>query len=1320
MGKTIGAKIVLEGESEFRQAITASNKSLSTMKSELALVTTQYSKNANSLEALKEKQEVYIKLQEEQKKKLSLLKDQQEKAIQTQEKEKNVLDDLKKKQNETADRLEKTKKIYGENSNEVKKLNTELEDVDKEYKTQEKALVSIQNKIENYSKDINIASKELIELNEAGAENKKYLNEAETGFSNCASSIDKFGNVTKKATDNFNYMKAALLTEALSIAEKGIMTLGRGMVTVSKATINIGKDFETSMSTVAATMSISSDEIRNCTGNYKILEDAAKNAGQTTKYSATEAGDALNYLALAGYDAASASAALPDVLNLASAGAMDLAFASDLVTDSMSALGISTNELTGFTDQMAVTSQKSNTNISQLGEAILTIGGTAKQLAGGTVELNTELGILADNGIKGAEGGTALRNVLKNLTAPTDEASTALKKYNINVYDTAGNIRPLNETFQDLQKSLNGLSDQKRNNVLNKIFDSENLKSAEALIANCGDRFDELSEYIKNCDGAAANMADTMSDNLDGKTKQLGNTLQNLGVSIYSKFEEPMKSAVNTATGGVNELQDSLNGGRLGESVDGLASSFEELSGTLVELGVDALPTMIDAVSWVLDNSGAIITVITGTTLAVTGYKGATVAATVAQNVFNVTANLNPYVKMASLILGAAGAITTYISVTKLATSASGETANTIKNNNKKIQETVESIDSLNTDLNTNASYVRTLKTELIDLQSKQSDDEISKRRVAEIVRTLNQNLPELNLSINAQTGYLDDNTDSLNKNIESQIAYQQYQAMQDKMGEIYKETADGAYELWKAEKELERIGTEISTVQKEKASLAEKWNQQVKDGIDITWDYQAELNSLENQEAALTEKQNELTDSSTKYKASIDEANGKITEMNSFCDEQVSAMDESTKAALGLTDAQSQLGKTTDGTGKIIEETADSVTEAYTEMRDSLKKSVEDQLSLFEEFSGGTEISKQQILSNMESQIQGISNWATNIESLAARTDVAVNQQFLQYLANLGPSSANYIAAFAEMSGPELQKAMDDFATAMELPNDVTKRIMNSYQKAGADSSAAMKTGLEASEEGIRMQTENIAENIEKGYQTGLKKSQEGIEKQTRELVEKGIIDSAKKKLEINSPSKVTTRFGEYTGVGLATGIKNKTQTVTQQMIITSKAVLTSAQSNLKKDKFETIGLIITSGLASGISKGKSDVVKAMQAVAQAVIDSANQTMSSVAIVKNTSGSNVVNGWNSSAKQISENAVETRSIVMNNPIEEIYQKTDVGSLKIGNMEEFGTIIKNAVKSGIQNMNISINPEFKKNEFIEWTLTVNNERKIRTGEGLYV
>lgn len=195
-----------------------------------------------------------------------------------------------------------------------------------------------------------------------------------------------------------------------SLASKGLATATKTITATSAAlsgmggyAIKVGSSFEAAMSQVAATMGMSAEEIHNGSAEFSKLQEAAKNAGATTKFSATQAAEALNYMALAGYDTNKSVQTLPTVLNLAAAGNMDLATASDMVTDSMSALGDKAGTVESFVDKMAKTSQKSNTSVQQLGEALLTVGGTAKSLAGGVTEANTVLGIFADNGVKGAK-----------------------------------------------------------------------------------------------------------------------------------------------------------------------------------------------------------------------------------------------------------------------------------------------------------------------------------------------------------------------------------------------------------------------------------------------------------------------------------------------------------------------------------------------------------------------------------------------------------------------------------------------------------------------------------------------------------------------------------------------------------------------------------------------------------------------------------------------------------------------------------------------------------------------------------------------------
>lgn len=398
----------------------------------------------------------------------------------------------------------------------------------------------------------------------------------------------------------------AAVTGAVTAASGAVLALGKNAVSV-------GSSFESGMAQVIATMGITKDTIQDGVNSYDLLSKAAQDAGANTTFSATEAAGALNYLALAGYDAATAADSLDAVLNLAAAGDLDLAYAADLATDAMAALGIeaSKDNLTHFGDQMAVTASKSNTSVAQLGEAILTVGGTAKSLSGGVAEMNAALGVLANRGIKGAEGGTALRNMILSLTAPTDKAAAKLDELGVKVLDDAGNMRSLNDVFRDLDKALSTVSDGEKAQILNDIFNKVDLKSAQAMLAGCGEEFTSLTSAISSCDGAMQQMADTMNDTLEGDIKSLQSKAEALGITVYQSLNDPFRELAQLGGNYLGELKAAFDaggfegaaeavGGILGDAVTVLGGYLPDIAG----IGNKIVSSLLTGIS---ENSGTII-----------------------------------------------------------------------------------------------------------------------------------------------------------------------------------------------------------------------------------------------------------------------------------------------------------------------------------------------------------------------------------------------------------------------------------------------------------------------------------------------------------------------------------------------------------------------------------------------------------------------------------------------------------------------------------------------------------------------------------------
>lgn len=594
---------------------------------------------------------------------------------------------LKEKVAELTAAYKESVKETGKDSEESKKLKAQLDETKEAHAKAENAVKKQEDAIAKNTIKVNESRVALADQQTELKRTEEELNSTGKKWTVFGQEITAAGNnmdeTGKKTVSLGDIIKANLISSAII---NGVKALANGLKTLATAAVGVGSDFESGMTLVAATMGITTEEIAAGSEEFDKLQKAAKEAGATTQFSATQAAEALNYMALAGYDADKSIETLPTVLNLAAAGGMDLATASDMVTDSMSALGDAAGTTEGFVDKMAKTSQKSNTNVQQLGEAILTVGGTAKNLAGGVVEMNTVLGIFADNGVKGAEGGTALRNVILSLTAPTDKAKKQMEALGLQVFDANGNMRPLNETFNDLNGILGTMTQGEQTEVLNSIFNKVDLKSVNALLANSGERFDELSSYISDCDGAAADMAATMNDNLQGKVTILKSGLEGLGIAAYEKFKTPLTNAVENITEVIGQLQTDLTDGSLSGALEKIATGFGNMVEKASEIVAAILPTLPEGLGWIADNGETIVSVLAGigagfavfkvATLintvitAMQGFKAAVAAAQVVQALMNVTMAANPIILVVTLIAVLVAAIVGFIATNEDARAA--------------------------------------------------------------------------------------------------------------------------------------------------------------------------------------------------------------------------------------------------------------------------------------------------------------------------------------------------------------------------------------------------------------------------------------------------------------------------------------------------------------------------------------------------------------------------------------------------------------------------------------------------------------------------
>lgn len=455
-------------------------------------------------------------------------------------------------------------------------------------------------------------------------ETEQDLKNLETQANQSATAVQKIaatGEKLKTAGDN------------ISSAGQKLLPVTAGVTALGTASVTTAANFESSMSQVQATMGITKDAMSTVNGQsvntMDTLSKLAKKMGAETAFSASECAEALNYLALAGYDTQQMCDTLPTVLNLAAAGDIALADASDMVTDAMSALGMGVDEAETMVDQMAKTASTTNTSVAQLGEGILTIGATAKSIKGGTAELNTALGILANNGIKGAEGGTHLRNIILSLQNPTDKAAAQMEALGISVYDSEGNMRSMNDILGDLNKSMDGMTSAEKSNIIGTIFNKTDLSSVNALLANTGSTWDDLQQKITASGGAAQQMADTQLDNLQGQITILKSALEGLAIS----FGELLMPAIKQIVGWVQKFVDWLNG---------LSEGTKKTVVTIALLAAALGPVLI-VIGKVISAVGTIMTVVPKIAGVINTVKGAFAA-------LNATMLANPIVLIIAAI----------------------------------------------------------------------------------------------------------------------------------------------------------------------------------------------------------------------------------------------------------------------------------------------------------------------------------------------------------------------------------------------------------------------------------------------------------------------------------------------------------------------------------------------------------------------------------------------------------------------------------------------------------------------------------------------
>ena len=509
--------------SEYQAAMKAAVASMKQLSSEYSLAAANAKLYGTKSDALKAKISELTQKMDVQKTKVEDCKSHYETLTTRLDNNKKKSEELKAKVAELSKAYEESKEATGENSEETKKLKTELDKAEKQLATTEAQTTKYEAAVKKQGAAVTQAEADLANM------------EVQLRDVNAELARQKFDEYAEKA---------GKVGQAVQTAGQHMMKVTTAIGGVAAASVTVAANFEQQMSKVQAISGATAEETDK-------LTESARQWGRDTKYSATEAGEAFEYMALAGWKTDDMLEGIGGILNLAAASAMDLGTASDIVTDYLTAFGLSAKDAGKFADEMAYAMSHSNTTTEALGEAYKNCAATAASMSYSVEETTAVLMTMANAGVKGGEAGTALNAIMTRLATDTKGCATELSKYGVEVYDAQGNMNSLSSILTGVRGVWNNLTDEQQANLAKTIAGTNQFSALQTIMSGLSDEaiasgmsFSDYSEALQNCDGTASDMAATMQDNLLGRLTQLKSKLEDVGITIGNSLMPFMEKAV--------------------------------------------------------------------------------------------------------------------------------------------------------------------------------------------------------------------------------------------------------------------------------------------------------------------------------------------------------------------------------------------------------------------------------------------------------------------------------------------------------------------------------------------------------------------------------------------------------------------------------------------------------------------------------------------------------------------------------------------------------------------------------------------------------
>ena len=807
--------------------------------------------------------------------------------------------------------------------------------------------------------------------------------------------------------------------------------------------ISTAGDFEASMSNVEALSEASGNEL-------EALSDKAKEMGATTKFTAGESADALSYMALAGWNTQSMLEGISPVLNLAAAANMDLAQASDIVTDYLTAFGLKASDTTHFVDVMAYAMAHSNTDVIQLGEAYKACASTATSLGYSVEETTAVLATMANAGVKGGEAGTALNAIFTRLATNTKKCGDELANYGVNIYDAQGNMQSLSSILTGIAVVWGDLTDQEQANLAKTIAGTNQYSKLQTIMAGCseataegGQSFSDYTAALNDCAGSADKMAGTMLDNMNGRLVLMQSAADGLKIAIGEDLTPAMSGLYDVGAQVLGWMQ-----GFVEENpgvVKGIAAGTVTLGG---------LAGSITAVNAALKLSKALAPTLT-TVVPVLG-----TAALAAGGVAAVVALLS------------SAANDTVPSVQELTTAA--------HNMGNAMKEAGTDYDTTLSGMEATASVADQYISKLEAIEAATGGNTAGNTEYHDTLARLSALVPGLADDIDLETDSIKGGTEALRQHTDAYVADAKAQARQEYLNGLYEqynnvlvESAENETKLATAQAKVEKSNAGMSAAYDKLLTALGMTDEQFKLTYgtvqDLPWRTMSEdvqqlrteyMGYSDDLVTARREVEN-YTEAVEQDQEAIDAAEAEYQEAKDAVDSLNAAQQDAANSANDVAAQEQAVTDVINNAEAEIQELVSAYTDAYNAAYDSITK----QYDLWDTAEKVVATSASSINSALESQITYWDNYNQNLESLTERAaDIDGLSDVIASFADGSKDSVNAIAGMAAASDSDLAKMVENYRSLQEA------------QKTTSESMADLETGMSNAMDEI---AQNVADSV-------------------------------------------------------------------------------------------------------------------------------------------------------------------------------------------------------------------------------------------------